>query len=298
LRLRGGSLTVVVGGLLWTGWLVLWPGGTGPGYAVHVLSVGSGDATLVTAPNRHALLVDVGTLANSDVGETAAAAIRELGVRTMDGIAISHANFDHYSGLPTLLLTTQVKQILVNPYFEQAAAERSSVQALARALPSDAPPRAVIRSGDHLSLHDGEFEVLWPPAGLDGTWKINDRSLVLRFSVHGRRVMIPGDIERDAIRALLTAHAERRIDLRADVLIAPHHGSVIAGDTAAFYAAVSPQAIIVSTARERRRLAVLVRETLGPDCRLISTRDVGAVTVRVTPDAELAIETPYAQTPH
>ena len=100
-----------------------------------------------------------------------------------------------------------------------------------------------------------------------------------------------GDIERNAIRALLSAHDDGRIDLRCDVLIAPHHGSVIAGDTAAFYAAVSPTVIVVSTAKERPRLAPLVRETLGNSCRLISTRDVGAVTVRITPAGELLVDT-------
>ena len=291
LRVQGTALAVAGLALLWTGWLVLSPRGTGPGYAVHVLAVGSGDAILVTAPNRHAVLIDAGTMANFDVGETTACAMRALGVKTLPSLVISHANFDHFSGVPTVVEEVGVERMLVNPYFEQATATGPAARQLAAALPPSTPPPTVIQAGDRLALGQASLEVLWPPDDLDDNWNINDRSLVIRLRAHRRSVLFPGDVERSAIRALLAAHDDGRIDLRSDVLIAPHHGSVIAGDTAAFYAAVSPTVIVVSTAKERPRLAPLVRETLGNSCRLISTRDAGAVTVRITPAGELIIDT-------
>jgi len=291
LRVQGTALGIAGLALLWTGWLVLSPGGTGPGYAVHVLAVGSGSATLVTAPNRTATLIDVGTMANFDAGETTTCAMRELGVKRLRSVAISHANFDHFSGVPTVVEKVGIERLLVNPYFEQATATGPAARQLAAALPPSTPPPTVIQAGDRLALGQASLEVLWPPDDLGDNWKPNDRSLVIRLRAHGHSVLIPGDIERSAIRALLAAHDQGRIDLRSDVLIAPHHGSVIAGDTAAFYAAVSPTVVVVSTAKERPRLAPLVRETLGNSCRLISTRDAGAVTVRITPAGDLLVDT-------
>lgn len=49
----------------------------------------------------------------------------------------------------------------------------------------------------------------------------NNSSVVLRLRTHGITVLFAGDLEGDAQRQLL----ERGVDLRADVLKVPHHGS-------------------------------------------------------------------------
>jgi beta-lactamase superfamily II metal-dependent hydrolase len=121
---------------------------------------------------------------------------------------------------------------------------------------------------------------------------------VLRFETHGRRVLLTGDIERDAFRALLRLHETGQIDLRSDVLIAPHHGAVVPLDTVAFYAAVAPRVVVCSTSHERPKLLEMLRETLGQDMRLISTRNAGAVAVRITPDGRIDLQTPFARPPN
>lgn len=297
---RRGILLSVCGavvGFVWLGWLIAPSAGVGRDYAVHVLSVGSGSATLFTTPDRRAALFDTGTIHNFDVGETVVRAARTLGVRKLDLVTISHANFDHYSGAATLLQHVPAERLLFNPYFETAAAQNPAVQQFLGLLPAGSPPRAVLRCGDHLTLGEASIEVLWPPGGLDVSWQPNDRSLVLRIRANGASVMIPGDIERPAIRQLLDLHQTGHIDLLSDVLIAPHHGAVLPGDTAAFYEAVSPKAVVVSTSRERPNLTTMVRETLGENVRLISTHDAGAVTIHITPAGQIEVETRFASKP-
>jgi competence protein ComEC len=279
---------------LWIGWLI-WPTtSTARDCAIHVLSVGSGTAVLVTTPDEHELLYDVGTMHNFDAGETVVRAARALGVRRLDGLVLSHANFDHYSGAATLLQGVPTGRLLFNPYFEASATENPTVRRLFDSLPTKSPPRSTLHAGDRFTLGEASIEVLWPPDGLDGDWSPNNRSLVLRISANERSVMLPGDIEREAIRQLLDRHEIGRIDLFSDVLIAPHHGSVVPGDTAAFYEAVSPLIVVNSTSRERPKLATLVGETLGQSTRLISTRTAGAISVRIAPTGELNVETPFA----
>ncbi len=113
---------------------------------------------------------------------------------------------------------------------------------------------------------------------------------MLRVHAGPRTVLFTGDIESSAMRELLAADAAGTIHLASDVLIAPHHGSLVP-ESAAFYAAVNPQVVIVSTADERPKLAALVDIALGADARLLSTARSGAVTVSVQPDGELRLET-------
>jgi competence protein ComEC len=66
-----------------------------------------------------------------------------------------------------------------------------------------------------------EIEVLHPPENMSRL-SSNDGSLVLRFLVDGKgMVLIPGDIEAEGMDLLLS----QPVDLGADVLILPHHGS-------------------------------------------------------------------------
>ena len=82
--------------------------------------------------------------------------------------------------------------------------------------------------------------------------------------------------------------------LHADVLVTPHHGQVIQRVTEAFYAAVSPSVVVVSTRTPRPKVALAVANALGPGVRVIATRDAGAVALRITSDGRLTVETPCA----
>jgi competence protein ComEC len=81
---------------------------------------------------------------------------------------------------------------------------------------------------------------LWPPRGAAGSR--NARSLVVRIDAgEQRRALLPGDLDVEAERRLL----ERAVDLRADVLLLPHHGSR-SSSSAAFLDAVAPRLAIAS----------------------------------------------------
>ncbi len=280
--------------LAWTLWLVLPADNRGPDFAVHVLAVGTGTAALLTAPGGHTAMYDVGTITNSDAGQTAAEALQALGRRDVEAVLISHANFDHYSGLPTLMERCHVASWLTNLYFIDRGAREGPVDDLLALLPPETPAPQTLRAGDRLALGAAFLDVLWPPDGLANDLATNDRSLVIKFSAAGRTVLLPGDVGSDALHALLEDHHASRISLHADVLVAPHHGSVRKDVTAAFYAAVAPSCVIVSSHTPRPRLRALVRDVLGPDCPVLLTGDVGAVTVRISPDGDLTIDTPYA----
>jgi competence protein ComEC len=279
--------------LTWAGWAVL-PARHRTDYVLHVLPAGDGAATVLAAPDGSAAVIDVGTNTNSDAGVTAARALRASGVRQVDAAVISHGNVDHFSGLPSLMEHMPVQRWLTNADLARMHTNANPTLPAVAALRAACPPPATLRAGDHLTIGDAELDVLWPPADLDPRWSVNDCSLVIRLTTAGRTVLLPGDIEAPAMNVLLDAEHAGRLSLKADVLIAPHHGQVIVGLTANWLAAVSPQAVIVSSRTPRPKLIALVAEVLGPQARTLLTGEVGAIAVHVSPDGGLTIETPYA----
>jgi competence protein ComEC len=146
----------------------------------------------------------------------------------------------------------------------------------------DRPPRS-IAPGDVIPLgRDTRIEVLWPPPTLVSA--ANDASLVVRLTHAGKSILFTGDIQSGALRQLLR-DPER---LRADVLIAPHHGSS-EDETPAFVRAVNPSIVLSSN---DRTLTMKQRnfERMTGAARLYRTNTAGALTVRIDREGKLSVD--------
>lgn len=195
---------------------------------VAVLDVGQGLSVLVRTAG-HSLLYDAGPKfsQHSDSGSnTILPYLRGEGVRHLDGLIISHDDLDHSGGASSVL-------------------SQLPVGWLSTSLPQDAP---LLAGASHTPCLAGQrwtwdgvsFELLAPAAKISADMKDNNRSCVLKVtSVHGS-LLLPGDIERETEGWLLEAMPER---LRADVLVAPHHGSKTSS-APDFVAAVQPRAVV------------------------------------------------------
>ncbi|MCH8912355.1 MAG: ComEC/Rec2 family competence protein, partial [Planctomycetes bacterium] len=246
---------------------------------ITLLAVGPGSATLIEMPNGEAYLYDAGTLAAYDVGRhTVMPALRERGIRRIHGAIISHPNFDHYSALFALCELVAIDRLIISPHFERLAeADKPDGQLLAQA-------RALGIAIDHIQAGPLGFdldlggsavraEVLWPPAGLPPKTTVNDTSLVIRLTHAGRSILLTGDIDRYAQERLLTSG----VDLSADVLILPHHGSVNEA-TADFIAAVDPLYVLQSSHHRSGPMASALKGMVA-DYRSFNTSEHGAITV-------------------
>jgi competence protein ComEC len=88
-------------------------------------------------------------------------------------------------------------------------------------------------------------EEVMPAAESEGT-EINNASLVLRAATPAGRVLLSGDVELAAQARLL----DERVDLSADVLKVPHHGSRYTAPE--LFAAVRPRIAVVSVGSANR----------------------------------------------
>jgi competence protein ComEC len=212
---------------------------------VVFLEVGQGDAAVVQSATA-AVLVDAGGSFGRglDPGEaTVVPALRALGVRRVDLFVVSHGDLDHRGGAPAVLRSLDVGEVWL-PF---GAGEDASFDDLREAARVAQVP--VVERGEGLpAWTHGDLVVtpLWPQRDSTGTSR-NDRSLVVRVAVAGRRVLLPGDLEAEGEAALLAANAE----LGAEVLKLPHHGSRTSS-TPAFLAAVGASIAISSAPCEGR----------------------------------------------
>lgn len=189
---------------------------------VRLLDVGQGLAVLVRT-RQHALLYDTGPASRGfDSGaKVVVPTLRGLGVRRLDLLLLSHADQDHAGGAAALLGDLPVTRLLSG----EAAALR-----LARSAES-------CRDGEQWQWDGVRFSTwVWAQAG-----EANDASCLLRIEARGERLLLTGDVGVAGERYLLGSGR----DLRADWLLAAHHGSR-SSSSAAFVAAVAPQAVLFS----------------------------------------------------
>jgi len=119
---------------------------------VRVLDIGQGNAVLVRTPQHHALLFDGGP-AGCGLGGR----LRDLGVRTLDLVVISHPHADHFAGLLESLdgleVDTLIDQVRVVPAGDPAASTGGqSAAGEAVAASAQAAGEEAGEAGDYLRM--------------------------------------------------------------------------------------------------------------------------------------------------
>lgn len=191
--------------------LLLWhPGRPAQGMAqVAVLDVGQGLSVHVRTAS-HDLLFDTGPKYSeqSDAGQrTVLPYLVAEGVGRLDMLMVSHQDSDHSGGARSILAALPV------------ADYRASFPRDSGLVPSRAAFRDCLR-GQHWEWDGVTFDVLHPVPESVGLG--NDGSCVLRIATRGGSVLLTGDIESAAEDAVL---ANPVVPPRADIIVAPHHGS-------------------------------------------------------------------------
>ncbi|MDB5984683.1 MAG: ComEC/Rec2-like protein:DNA internalization-related competence protein ComEC/Rec2 [Pseudomonas sp.] len=234
LSLLGGVLLLLPKGvpLRLLGWPLLLlcvfpPLKTVPHGQVEVLQldVGQGLAVLLRT-RQHTLLYDAGPrFGDFDIGQRVVLpAIRKTGVRQLDLMLLSHAHADHIGGAQAVFDGLPVIRVL--------SGEAHEVPAPLMAQPCT--------SGERWEWDGVTFETWrWQHAT-----ESNPASCVLMVDAQGERLLLTGDIDIAAERALI----DSSLDLRARWLQAPHHGSR-SSSSAALLRAVAPEGVLISRGR-------------------------------------------------
>ena len=249
------------------------PPAPAPGAAwVTVLDVGQGLAVMVQTA-RHAVLYDAGPAYGPEADSGSRVILpflRASGITRLDAMVVTHEDKDHMGGAVSVLSGLPVGVLY------------SSLSASHAAWRAGPAYRLPCSAGQGWDWDGVRFDLLHPSAGsyaIDGL-KSNDRSCVLKISAAGGTVLLTGDIEARSERELLGRSPG---ELRADVLVVPHHGSRTSS-THEFIAAVEPRWAV---------FAVGYRNSLGhpkeevveryrvSGAQMLRTDSAGAVLVRL-----------------
>ena len=186
------------------------------------LDVGQGLAILVRT-RHHTLLYDAGPrFGDNDLGERVVLpTLRKLGVDGIDLMLISHAHADHAGGARAVTQGLPVKHVLGGEPAE---------------LPNEWQA-AGCESGRRWTWDGVNFE-LWQWAHARES---NPKSCVLQIEASGERMLLTGDIDMAAERALL----ESPLAIPTDWLQSPHHGSR-SSSSMALLDRLRPKAVLIS----------------------------------------------------
>lgn len=231
---RRVGLAVLVGAVL-VGLPVraLTPAWPPSGWLLAACDVGQGDALAVHAGGDSAVVVDAGP---DPVAVDAC--LHRLGVRRVSLLVLTHLHADHVGGLSGVLHGRQVGAVATGPLHEPGWAWRAVTAEASGAR----VPLLALQAGEVREVAGVRIEVLGPERAFHGTRSDpNNSSVVLRVAAHGHTMLLSGDAEIDAQRALLR---DRPGELPAEVLKVPHHGSAYSDP--AFLGAVHAQVGIVS----------------------------------------------------
>lgn len=211
-------------------------------FRLTMLDIGQGNAVLVETATR-TLLFDAGPPLGrrGDAGRRVIVPyLRARGVRQLDRLVVSHAHDDHFGGARSVLRAYPAAHVMSSlppghPVRRAAATHRTCLV------------------GQQWTWDGVTFRFLHPdPATLRDGWAgrtgPNSVSCVLRISSGRRSALLAADAEAPQERAMLARFGPQ---LRADVLLAPHHGS-LTSSTPAFVAAVAPRHVVFQTGYRNR----------------------------------------------
>ena len=190
---------------------------------LDILDVGQGLAVVVRTA-EHVLLYDTGYSNENgfDIGQSVLLPyLWHEGINTLDRVVLSHDDRDHVGGYDSVSKEMEIKQLSVMPGSRYLSANGVACQA-----------------GERWQWDGVEFYFLHPQA--DATGKENNRSCVLKISAAGGSILLTGDIEKRAEKALLLSVPEQ---LPADIMLAPHHGSATSS-TVEFIARVGAKEVV------------------------------------------------------
>ena len=187
------------------------------------LAVGHGGCAVIETPDGRVILYDIGAIGGPEVMRVHVQPfLWSRGIRSIDEVILSHADLDHFNGLPDLLDCFSVARITCSPTF--ANKETPGVHHVLERLRERKVEIRIATRGDLFRAGDVTFQILHPPEqGPPGNE--NTRSLVLLLRHQGHSILFTGDLEglgRDQVLAEPTEPV--------DVMMAPHHGSPTVND--------------------------------------------------------------------
>ena len=177
-------------------------------HEIHFINVGQGDATLVISKGK-SLLIDTGGVLRFDISqEVLIPYFKKLRIKRLDAVIITHDDFDHNGGLPSLLKSFHVSRVIDQPFHQFLL---------------------------------GQWTITNYQYFLDVLIEDNERSLMIGIANQACQWLVMGDATTNTEEYLMKFYP----NLQAKFLRIGHHGS-LTSTSAAFLDQIQPKEAIIS----------------------------------------------------
>jgi len=207
------------------------------GVSVHFIDVGQGDCALILTSEK-SVLIDSG---ERDYYNVVVSYLRAQGVKKLDYVIVSHPHSDHIGSMSRVINEFGADFVIMPSFKESLIPVTSAFESLLDSIKNNSAQVIWAQSGMIFTLgNNSQLEILAPLNDREYE-KLNDYSVVAKFSYAGNSFLFTGDMESPAENDL----ADSGLDISADVLKVAHHGSRTSS-TAKFLNAVGGEYAVIT----------------------------------------------------
>lgn len=186
-------------------------GMTGELMQVHFIDVGQGDSILIETPADKTILIDGGP---PDAGKTVVNYLKSMNIETIDLLIATHPDIDHIGGLPHVMKTFDVRQVIDSGKLHTTNTYTKYINEIwNREIPVEIANENETINIDPLM----ELKIL---NSYDKRKNTNQSSLVMKITYGEIDFLLMGDVEMEQEHELMNEH-----NVQAEILKVAHHGS-------------------------------------------------------------------------
>lgn len=196
---------------------------------LYFFDVGQGSGQLIRTKEGVDIVIDGGP---SDMFVRQVQEVMPLHDRYIDIVIITHAHYDHITGLVRLLEIYDVGAVYVSTTEHESVTFQKVL---------DMVDEKVVHGPLIFTIDEDTFlEIVYPRKSVSQVTNLNNTSLISRFVDEEVSILFPGDAEGEVEQELVA----QAVDIKANILVAPHHGSKTSS-MPEFISKVQPEMIII-----------------------------------------------------
>lgn len=210
---------------------------------VDFFDVGQADCSLIRFPDKKTMLIDAG---NNNDGDYIARHLKQLGIKTIDFLVLTHPHEDHIGGADDIIEAFEIGKIIMPKIGSNDIPQSDVYRELLETIHNENHRITTAVAGKNLSDSEQYSVTCLSPSGSD-YGSLNNYSVVLMIKCFNTKFLFMGDAESPIEKELIN----KKADIDADILKVSHHGSGLS-TTEGFLRHVTPDYSIISCGENNR----------------------------------------------
>ncbi|GAB6100232.1 DNA internalization-related competence protein ComEC/Rec2 [Halanaerocella petrolearia] len=238
-----------------------------PQLKVIFFDVGQADGAYIRTPSGQKILVDTGKS-----GQKIISFLESQGIEEVDLILISHFHQDHIGGVLPIIKKFKVNKVCIPPTVK----DNKLKQNLKQLINKKKIKLFKLAAGDKIDINPIQFKVVGPTLPLLKDDAANNNSLVVQLVYKEFKLLLTGDIERQAEKRIVASG----YNIDSSLLKLAHHGSQTSS-TNNFLNYVRPQVAVVSVGENKygHPNIVVLNRLKNKNIKVLRTDKQGAITL-------------------